>query len=241
MKIAVISDIHANLEAFQAVVTSIDKRMPDRVICLGDLVGYGPDPEEVVQLIRKLSYDCVLGNHEVALLDRRGLDMMNFQARDNSISTKELLSVDNLIYFKKMSRSLVVEKALFVHGFPPDSVFKYVFKQSESVLRTLFESSPTTHYFVGHSHGLLLIRHEKGAIVKLSLKEGRIALESGRQYLINAGSVGQPRDGDNRAKYVIWDTRENTLEVVYVRYDIEATIQKIKARGFPEAYGLRLR
>ncbi len=241
MKIAVISDIHANLEAFQAVVASIEKRVPDRVICLGDLVGYGPDPEEVVQLMRKVSYDCVIGNHEVALLKRKGLAMMNFQARDNSISTKELLSVGNISYINMLPYSLTVEKALFVHGFPPDSVFKYVFKQSESVLRTLFESSSTTHYFVGHSHALLLIGYGGRAIVKSPLKEGRIALESGMQYLINVGSVGQPRDGDNRAKYVIWDTVENTLEVVYVRYDLEATIKKIEARGFPEAYGLRLR
>ncbi len=240
MQIAVISDIHGNLEAFQAVIASLEERKPDRVVCLGDLVGYGPDPEAVVQLAIRLGYDCVLGNHEVALLSPEGRERMNSQARENNISTEKLLSGSSMDHFRQLSRTITTDRALFLHGFPPDSVFKYLYSQSHSTIRSLFDVSPITHFFVGHTHALLLIHREEERIVKASLERGKTFLEDREKYLINVGSVGQPRDGDNRAKYVIWDTRENTLDVLFIQYDFESTVKKIKERGFPEAYGLRL-
>lgn len=241
MQIAILSDIHGNIDAFKEVVTSLQKRKPNRVICLGDLVGYGPNPEEVVQEITGLGYECILGNHEMALLRQEGRKKMNFQARENNVETEKLLSQESLDYIKKLPIAVTMENALFVHGFPPDSVYKYVISQSAAAIQQLFSSSPKTHFFVGHTHSLLLITKREDEVIKSKLKKGKIYLKDGEKSLINVGSVGQPRDGDNHAKYVIWDTEENSLEVIYCEYDIENTISKINDRGFPEVYGTRLR
>ncbi len=241
MKIAVLSDIHGNLEAFRAVVASIEVRRPDRVVCLGDMVGYGPEPEEVVQLFRDLQYDCILGNHELAMLEKIERRRLNFQARENNIRTEKLLSKGSLKYCRGLSPSFSIHNAHFVHGFPPDSVHKYAYNLSDKTLLELFESSNFSHYFVGHTHKLNMVTQDGDVLVRSALKEGKISFVPDQKYLITVGSVGQPREEDNRAKYVVWDSDEKTLEVVYVSYDIESTIRKIKARGFPEAYGIRLK
>ncbi len=241
MKIAVISDIHGNMEALEEVIKSIESKGLETVICLGDLVGYGPDPEKVVKKVIECRYQCILGNHEVALLEKRERRRLNFQAKENNISTKKLLSESSLRYCKSLSRSYTFGDALFVHGFPPDSVYKYSFRQSDEVVEELLEKAGERCFFVGHTHTLFLLSRNDHGIEKSLLHEGLFPLEKKKKYLINVGSVGQPRDGDNRAKYVIWDTEANHLEVVCVPYDYEATILKIKSRGFPEAYGLRLR
>ncbi len=241
MQIAVLSDVHGNIEAFKEVVASLQERNPDKIICLGDLVGYGPDPEEVVQEMIGAGYECILGNHEMALLTQEGRRKMNFQARENNVITKQLLSRSSLDYISELPTTVSMDTALFVHGFPPDSVYKYVFGQTAASILHLFATLEKQYFFVGHTHSLLLIGQQEKNIVKARLKKGKNFLEAGEKYFINVGSVGQPRDGDNHAKYVIWDTEEKSLEVIYCKYDYEKTIKKVNERGFPEVYGIRLR
>ena len=241
MKVAVLSDIHSNLEALEAVQEDLDLFLPDRVVCLGDIVGYGPDPEAVVSLVRRLGYSSIIGNHEAALAGNRARDWMNFQARENSISTKALLSPDNLKYCCELPVTMSIGEAHFVHGCPPDSVNTYLYLMSdEQVLETL-ENASCKLFFVGHTHELMLVFGERGRVVREFLPPGRKALSKSLSYVVNCGSVGQPRDGDCRAKYVIWDSVEWSLEVRAVNYDYEITAEKILARGFPRGYADRLR
>ncbi len=240
MKVAVLSDIHGNLEALEAVSADILSRGADRVICLGDNVGYGPDPEEVVRRMRELSYESILGNHELALFDLRARRWLNFQAEENNSVTAGMLSEENLTYCCTLPKFLTIDLAYFVHGFPPFSVFRYLNRQSDDKLADLLATATFSLLFLGHTHKLQLVRQEHGAIVRRSLGQERLELHPGQKYIVNAGSVGQPRDGDNRAKYLLWNTAEATLEVLFVAYDYPATMQKIRQRGFPEVYATRL-
>lgn len=241
MRIAVLSDIHSNLEALEAVTADLKQRFVDRVICLGDNVGYGPDPQEVVELIRLEGFFSVLGNHEFAFGDQRGRRWLNFQAAENNEATEELLSSENRDYCCALPACLELEGAHFVHGYPRDNVFRYLNKQSDERIASLFAYSSSSLFFLGHTHNLQVITMEEDKVRRARLAEGIVKLAVGRKYIFNCGSVGQPRDGDNRAKYLIWDTCESEVEVRCVAYDFQATMAKIRKLGFPEVYALRLR
>jgi predicted phosphodiesterase len=241
MKVAVLSDIHGNLEALQAVQNDLQQVEPEQVICLGDLVGYGPDPEEVVNLVREFGYQSILGNHEAALASKRARNWMNFQAKENNISTEALLSEDNLLFCCHLPKTITLSPALFVHGSPPDSVNTYLYMMDDKDIQKTFADSSLELFFVGHTHELMLVSMEEDKVIREHLHVGIKILEKGRQYLINCGSVGQPRDGDTRAKYLVWDREESTLEVRAVYYDVETTAGKIISRGFPRSYADRLR
>jgi predicted phosphodiesterase len=240
MKVAVLADIHGNLEALAAVGADLARRGADRVVCLGDNVGYGPDPEAVVRRIRELGYVSVLGNHELALFDRPARRWMNFQAEENNIVTATLLSEENLAYCSSLPKYLSFHQAYFVHGFPPFSVFRYLNRQSDERLADLLATTAFSLLFLGHTHKLELVRQEHGTIVRRPLGQECLLLLPGQKYIINVGSVGQPRDGDNRAKYLLWDMAAATLEVVFVAYDYHTTMRKIRDRGFPDGYASRL-
>ena len=241
MRLAILSDIHGNLEAFQAVHADIKRQRMDGAVCLGDMIGYGPDPEEVIRAVRNLQCRTVLGNHEAALLFAKARNWMNFQARDNNIATGGLLSEDSLAYCRTLPSFLDTGTAWFVHGYPPSSVFTYLSKKPDRMIEELFAAAGASLYFVGHTHDLLLVSRQQGKISRSPLNEGRLRLEKDKKYIINAGSVGQPRDGNNRAKYLIWDDEAWDLEIRFIPYDIEKTITKIRKRGFPDTYAERLR
>ncbi len=240
MLTAILADIHANLEAFQAVIADLETRSIDSVIGLGDLIGYGPDPDEVVALFRRKGYVSVQGNHEAALGDKKMRNWLNFQARENSIITEQLLSPENLVFCRTLPQNMKTPDALFVHGFPPSSLLRYLTMATNEDLQNYLQQADTALCFVGHTHVLAAVAWDGQALDHAILQAGYYRLSETANYLINAGSVGQPRDGTNSAKYLLWDSRRNRLEVVCVDYDIGTTVAKIKKRGFPEAYGLRL-
>jgi predicted phosphodiesterase len=241
MRIAVLADIHGNLEAFEAVRRDLEAQDAQRVICLGDNIGYGPDPEAVICRMRQLGYQSVLGNHEFALFDPRGRRWLNFQAAENNIETEKLLSGASKDYCRGLPTSLVFDNAHFVHGYPPDSVFRYLGRQSDEKIATLFASAQAALFFVGHTHRLQLITGHDGVVSRRALARETVVLQPDKKYIINCGSVGQPRDGDKRAKYILWDIEKRLLEVRFVEYDNERTMQKIRDLGFPDVYALRLR
>jgi predicted phosphodiesterase len=241
MRLAILSDIHGNLEAFQAVCADLPQQRLDGVVCLGDMIGYGPDPEDVIRGVRNLQCRTVLGNHEASLLSAKARNWMNFQARENSIKTEQLLSEESLAYCRTLPSFLDIGTAWFVHGYPPASVFTYLYKKPDHMIEELFVASGASLYFVGHTHELLLVSKQQGKISRFPLAEGRLRLEKDKRYIINAGSVGQPRDGNNLAKYLVWDDETWDLKVRFIPYDIEKTITKIHNRGFPDIYAERLR
>ena len=235
--IAVLSDIHGNLEALDAVWRDMAAFDVGRVVCLGDMIGYGPNPEEVLVSVRARGALCCLGNHELGVAFRRERSWFNPTARQGLTATEKLLSPDSLAFIAGLPRFLCLEGARFVHGFPPDSATTYLYDVAdEHVLDWFARGDGLT--FVGHTHELLLLGREGHDVVRRRL--GRESFALTRPSLINAGSVGQPRDGNNNAKYLLWDTAGDTITVRFVPYDIERTVAKIRDRGFPEYFATRL-
>jgi len=240
MKLAIISDIHGNLEAFRQVLADIDESCVDGVVCLGDNIGYGPEPEEVVKLVRQRDIPCVMGNHELAAMDRKCLTSMNPTARKSLCLTEELISKETLHYINGLKPSMVFHGSLCVHGCPPDSVTTYLFQPSNTRFKQIFLAMKSKMCFVGHTHDLHIITFDGEKVVWGSLDQGPVPLNEDQQYIVSVGSIGQPRDGNNNAKYVIWDCTSGTMEVRFIPYDIEATASKIMALGFPEYNARRL-
>lgn len=240
MRVAVISDIHANLEAFKQVLIDIDKSNIDHVICLGDNIGYGPEPNPVVTLIKERHIPSVMGNHELAVIDQDYLDWFNPLARKSLLRTIELLSEETMHFISGLKPFLIHYHCRFVHGFPPDSSTIYLFQASKDELRLAFEEMRERICFTGHTHNLEIIEFNDQIIKCMPLTQGIIRLNEKSQYIINTGSVGQPRDGNNCAKYVIWDTLDDSIEVKYIPYDTVSVVNKIIAVGLPREHAIRL-
>jgi len=240
MRVAVVSDIHGNLEAFRQVLADIDLADIDEVMCLGDCIGYGPEPEEVIALVRGRDIPCVLGNHELGLLDRAYLDWFNPPTRDCLLLTENLLSAGTIHYLGDLPTAIIRYGCRFVHGYPPDSIVTYLFQVSDRELLRSLKAAMEGVCFVGHTHDLEIIGLSGKQLLRLPLGPGLTPLVGATRWIINVGSVGQPRDGNNKAKYVIWDKEEETIDVRFVAYDIAQTVHRVRERGFPEWCGQRL-
>jgi predicted phosphodiesterase len=240
MRLAVISDIHANLEALEQVLTDIDGSNIDSVVCLGDSVGYGPEPEKVVAMINDRHIPSILGNHELAVIDQKILTWFNPLARRSLLKTIEMLSENTINYISKLKPTMICDGYRFVHGFPPDSATIYLFQIAEDELLQTFKQMKEKICFVGHTHRLEIIGFNGKSITRSPLVQSVVDLNSTDQYIINIGSVGQPRDGDNHAKYIILDTEKNRIEVKFIPYDIASVVNKILAAGLPTEHAMRL-
>ncbi|MFW6081410.1 MAG: metallophosphoesterase family protein [Desulfosalsimonas sp.] len=240
MKIAVISDIHGNAVAFRQVLENMKSTGVSAVYCLGDNIGYGPEPLEVIRLLEKNKIPSVIGNHELAVNEPEFLDWFNPIARISLEKTMEFLSRQALDYIAGLPFYITEHGCRFVHGFPPDSATEYLFEISyQRLLKTLDHPSERI-CFVGHTHELLLVSRNGDDIAKRPMKKETITLDTDTDYIINVGSVGQPRDGNNCAKYVIFDDQSFELEVRFVPYDVNETISKIFYAGLPEQHAWRL-
>lgn len=240
MRLAIISDIHGNLEAFTQVLNDIDASSIDEILCLGDNIGYGPDPERVVEIIRERQIPCVMGNHELGIVDPLYLDWFNAVARKSLLITGRLISPETLEYIRGLNASMVKDGCLCVHGAPPASITNYLFELTRSQLLQLSETMQEDVCFVGHTHDLELIQMNEEDSTAMALNEGIFHLREDRKVIVNVGSVGQPRDGNNNAKYVIWDIDARQIEVKFIPYDIATTVEKILRLGFPSVNANRL-
>ena len=241
MRLAVISDIHGNLEAFREVLNDIDKSGADAIVCLGDNVGYGPDPAEVLELIRQMGIPSVMGNHELGLTDPEYLDWFNEMAKRALVLTRDCLSEDAVGYCGQLPSRLVVDDCLCVHGCPPDSCLTYIFEPDRKELARLFEEMEQDVCFVGHTHMLEVILYGDGRVQRSPIGERTFELPAGSKCIINVGSVGQPRDKYGReAKYVLYDSATRGLDVRFVPYDVSVTANKILTLGWPEHLAARL-
>jgi predicted phosphodiesterase len=232
MRIAVISDIHGNFEAFNEVLKDIYYNRIDRIVNLGDSIGYGPEPEEVLNLIEKRNITNILGNHEQAILDKTYRQCFMLGAIDTIEHTKKFLTTASLIYLKTLPKTVLLNDALFVHGCPPDSLSIYLNHLTISEIEDVFQSFPNKIAFSGHTHKFMLFSYNGKKVDFRMPKDDPMLLDQKRRHIFNVGSVGQPRDNDPRAGYVAWDTNANTLEVRRIPYDIMATADKIVKRGF---------
>lgn len=240
MKFAIISDIHGNMEAFEKVLSDIDSSGVGEIFNLGDNIGYGPEPDQVIKKVQSRKIPSVLGNHELAMKNAKYLEWFNPAARESLLKSIELLSDQSKDYILKQPAYLIANDCRFVHGFPPDSALLYLFQVSDSRKIRTFEQMKEGVCFVGHTHTLEMISYDGKNMEYEFLGEGIARLRRENRYIINIGSVGQPRDGDNRAKYAIWDASRFTIEIKCIPYDIASVVKKLRAAGFPEQHGARL-
>ncbi len=242
MRLALISDIHGNLEALEAVLGDIDGLGIQRVLCLGDVVGYGPNPEECVQLISGRNIQTIAGNHEKAIQFSSLLNWFNPAAQTSLIQTRAMLSAASRNWMADLPLCAAMGSYYGVHGFPPKSFTTYLFQVTARRLQRAFMRLPAPVCFVGHTHDLeIVLSDTPDTCTRLVPSAGVTALRADCRYIINIGSVGQPRDGVPGAKYVIWNQADRTLEVRRVAFDVEAVIAKIRQAGLPDAHAARLR
>ena len=240
MRIAIISDIHGNLDAFERVLADIGSSNIDQIISLGDNIGYGPDPDGVVELLQARKIVSVIGNHELAVVKPKYKDWFNPVARKSLEKTIELLSDRSLHYIAEQQNYAIINGSRFVHGFPPDSPLTYLFQIPDDRIKREMEKLSEQICFIGHTHMLEMRSYDGHKCESISLEQGILPLEKGKKYILNIGSVGQPRDGDNRAKYAIWDSSESTLDIRFITYDIAVVVKKIETVGLLEEHARRL-
>jgi diadenosine tetraphosphatase ApaH/serine/threonine PP2A family protein phosphatase len=241
MLLAIIADIHANLEAFEAVLADLDRHRPAAIISLGDNIGYGPDPEAVVRLLEARRIPSVRGNHEWGVIDPARERGFNPQALEALLRTRELLPSDILARIANYPASLSLFGCRFVHGLPPNDTNAYLFEAGDVTLRRAFARTAEPLSFVGHTHMLEAASLLGRDVDRFELSIGDNPLDPLARHIVNVGSVGQPRDGDNRAKYGLYDDVAHVLEIRAVAYDIEAVVNKMIKRGLPKRFADRLR
>lgn len=240
MRIAVISDIHSNMESFTMVLKDADSSFVDAMVCLGDVIGYGPEPNEAIRLIRERNIPTVMGNHELGVAECDYMDHLNPIACKSLQMTIEMLSEESLSFVTGLEHFLVSHDSRFVHGCPPDSPTIYMFDISNVKMKNIFGQYKERLCFTGHTHNPEIVEFDGDFVVRSLLKKGVTSLGKDKRYIINAGSVGQPRDGNNRAKYVIWDTANDSIELKHISYDIESVANKILKAGLPSINATRL-
>jgi len=238
-RIAIMSDVHGNLEALKEVLRDLDGRGATETFCLGDMVGYGPQPQECVDLLRARGVRCTMGNHEQGLINIHYLRGFNQPAADALRWTREAINEETYRWLTSRHKSIVAHGCRMVHGLPPDSVNEYLWSHLGR-MPEVFAGFAEPVCFVGHTHALKRFTCRAGVCEGLPLVPGITELEPGCRHLVNVGAVGQPRDGDNRAKYVLLDTGKRVLELRAVAYDIQKTVDRIEHCGLHRGFGDRL-
>lgn len=242
MRCMVVSDIHGNLEAFEAVLSHAGP--VDFIWCLGDLVGYGPDPNACVEILRSKPHFCVAGNHDWAALGRLDLAEFNSDARVAALWTQEQLTPENRSFLEELPKELSVpdlDRFLLVHGSPCHPIWEYILDERSAA--AAFRCSDVDFCFHGHTHSPILIRlaAQKGRdrIVWSHPSEAPFTLGPERM-LINPGSVGQPRDGNDQAGYLLVDSESLVIEHRRASYPHRRTQEKMLKHGLPARLAARL-
>jgi predicted phosphodiesterase len=238
----ILSDIHANWEALDAVLASAGS-LYDRVVCCGDLVGYGADPDAVVQWVRDHVSSVVRGNHDKACAGLEDLEWFNPVARLSALWTQAATQPDNIQYLRSLAQGPErINGFQILHGSPLDEDEYVVSEQDVAQVAPYLDCSVS---FFGHTHlqgAFLCHRNGVKRIVAADSASGQgvLELENDVNYLINPGSVGQPRDGDRRAAYAIYEPGARLVSLCRAEYDVASAQKKILDAGLPELLALRL-
>ena len=238
MRVAVVSDIHSNLHALEAVLAAVDADAPDELWCLGDLVGYGPRPNECCDAVEARAAVCLAGNHDLAV--RGDIELFEFSGEAAAAArwTRDVLTETARAFLSRLEPTGAAAGVALFHGSARDPVWEYVL--SDDVAEATLDLAGTPLVLVGHSHAALLAVERDGAIAGGLAEAGtELDLRAGRA-LLNPGSVGQPRDGDPRAAYLLLDLDAQRATFRRVEYDIERTQAEIHALGLPELLAARL-
>jgi predicted phosphodiesterase len=239
MRTLIISDIHANLTALTTVLE--DAQPYDRVWCLGDVVGYGPDPNECIERLRALpGLKCIKGNHDAAILGEIDINAFNLEAREALVWLESRLRPQNRRWLAELDERLILDGITLAHGSPRNPVWEYV--MDEQTARRNLSEFDTKICLVGHTHIPCVFQQDDGGQERMRLfaMSPGIAFRIERRAILNPGSVGQPRDRDPRSSYVIYDSSSEDWIYHRVEYDIIKVQKRIRAAGLPERHASRL-
>jgi len=237
MKYALISDIHGNLQALERVIEDIAERQVDEIYCVGDIVGYGAQPSECITEIKRICRGSVAGNHDWAAVGKTDIGFFNKEAKAAVLWTSENLDFEEKRFLAELPLKLYFDNAMIVHGTPvaPEK-WDYLLYTNRLGAQFAYFSEPIC--FIGHSHVPVVWTNAYERIPPDTEKP--LELEEGRRYIINVGSVGQPRDGDPRACYSIFDSEKKAVYIRRVEYDIDTAANLIRDAGLPEKLASRL-
>jgi predicted phosphodiesterase len=238
MRVAVISDIHANYHALEAVLAAIDAEAPDEVWCLGDLVGYGPRPNRCTSTVAARVSICLAGNHDLAVLGALPIEDFSLDAAAAAKWSAEVLEPSAREYLEGLNPLLRRPDAELYHASPRDPIWDYVLTEEAAAESLALTTAPLV--LIGHSHVPLALTLENDLVVGGVAPAGTEVPLGDRRWLLNPGSVGQPRDGDPRAAWLLLDFAEHQASFRREVYPIEKTQAEILERGLPEMLATRL-
>jgi predicted phosphodiesterase len=236
MKYAIIADIHGNMEAFQTVLEDIKAQNCTHVACLGDVVGYGANPKECLDIVRGMNIPVVKGNHDEMCSIEEEMEGFNPAAAEAVLWTRQQLTEDDKKWLRDLKFQRLVANFTIVHAtLDVPQRWGYVFDKLAAAASFTYQT--TSVCFFGHTHVPV-------AFIRDSVVRGgtysKFKVEPGRKYFVNVGSIGQPRDNDPRAAYVVFDMAEGTIELRRLDYDIETAQKKILDAGLPPRLAERL-
>ena len=239
MRYGFISDIHGNLEAFEAVLDALKEEQIDTFWCLGDVVGYGANPNECLEQVWGLTSDVIAGNHDFAAVGKVDLTYFNRNAAEAALWTMQNLTRDGRHYLSNLPFHLRQDDIMAVHATPsaPEK-WGYILSLPQAEIEFPALPDDISVCFVGHTHDPVIFFEDNGKCGVVPDMQCR--LKPDFRYIINVGSVGQPRDGDPRAAYCIYDTETSIVEIKRIIYDVEAAQKKIRKAGLPDFLAMRL-
>ena len=232
MRYGIVADVHSNLAAFEAVLG--DMGTVDALWCLGDLVGYGPEPNECVELLRRHEHMCVMGNHDAVAIGELDVSAFNSAAALAAEWTAGQLTERSFQFLSALPYELTEGPFTIVHGSPRQPVWEYITNESRAAPNFAHFSTPAC--LVGHTHVPALFQQQDGSdrVFGRPPGPGDVERMGEARFIANPGSVGQPRDGDPRAAYAVYDSDAGTLEWRRVAYPIGVTQRKMREVGLPD-------
>jgi len=236
MKLALLSSIHGNLPALEAVDADIAKQAPDRIICLGDIIGYGAQPRECIAFVRERGWPTVLGNHEATVHEPSRLESYNPYAKAAGYFTLGALGKAEREWIRTLPMSIDINGWLMIHA-SPHQPQQFHYMLDEASVRACFDACANPLIFIGHACVPVVLFDEPNLVFS---RESHITLESSRRAIVNAGSVGQPRDKDPRACWALFDSDSRILTIRRVDYDQAEAKRRIIEAGLPPRLGERL-
>ena len=239
MKYALFADIHSNLEAFLAVREEFEKEKIDEYICLGDIVGYAANPNDCIKLVKELNpVTIIAGNHDWASAGKADINYFNPIAKEAILWTQKELTKENKNFLQNLPLTKEFNDFVIVHGslYSPEK-WHYIFTLQDA--RRNFDYQKKRICFIAHSHQPFIISQDKSGNCE-GIKGTKVSLRGDYRYLINIGSVGQPRDGNPEASYCLYDRDENEIEIKRISYEIKKAQDKIISAGLPQKLALRL-
>jgi diadenosine tetraphosphatase ApaH/serine/threonine PP2A family protein phosphatase len=243
MKVALFSDIHSNLEALKAVLSDIEHHKMEKLYCLGDVTGYATNPSECIQLLQALKVPTLLGNHDEAVCSRGLPSEFNSHAAKGVHHSKQQLAKGQIEWLSRRPRHILLNQEITLgHANVPELRWEYV--DSKTGIASTFELMTTRILFIGHTHIPAVVEQTETCPwilhIPRDLPDQTLQLNATSRYIINVGSVGQPRDRDPRACWMSFDTETLILKMHRVTYDFKPTQEKIHAAGLPEFLASRL-